>query len=106
MNWRIRTINSAEPSRNSSHVERVGKDPPQGRSERIRTINSAKPSRNSSHIERVGKDPPHKGFALVGGIFGLPERIRTVDLQSRSLTRYPAVPRVEMFNFCSQHCGT
>ena len=28
--------------------------------------------------------------------FGLPERIRTFDLQSRSLTRYPAVPRVEM----------
>ena len=27
--------------------------------------------------------------------FGLPERIRTADLQSRSLTRYPAVPRVE-----------
>ena len=26
---------------------------------------------------------------------GLPERIRTVDLQSRSLTRYPAVPRVD-----------
>ena len=26
--------------------------------------------------------------------FGLPERIRTFDLQSRSLTRYPAVPRV------------
>ena len=28
--------------------------------------------------------------------FGLPERIRTFDLQSRSLTRYPAVPRVDM----------
>ena len=30
------------------------------------------------------------------GVFsvGLPERIRTFDLQSRSLTRYPAVPRV------------
>ena len=27
--------------------------------------------------------------------FGLPEQIRTVDLQSRSLTRYPAVPRVD-----------
>ena len=26
---------------------------------------------------------------------GLPERIRTFDLQSRSLTRYPAVPRVD-----------
>ena len=32
-----------------------------------------------------------------GGFFiGLPERIRTFDLQSRSLTRYPAVPRVDM----------
>ena len=30
--------------------------------------------------------------------FGLPEQIRTVDLQSRSLTRYPAVPRVGIFN--------
>ena len=30
------------------------------------------------------------------GLFGLPERIRTFDLQSRSLTRYPAVPRVDV----------
>ena len=30
-------------------------------------------------------------------LIGLPERIRTVDLQSRSLTRYPAVPRVDVF---------
>ena len=28
--------------------------------------------------------------------FGLPDRIRTYGLQSRSLTRYPAVPRVEI----------
>ena len=28
--------------------------------------------------------------------FGLPERIRTFDLQSRSLTRYPAVPRADI----------
>ena len=28
--------------------------------------------------------------------FGLPERIRTAGLQSRSLTRYPAVPRVDV----------
>ena len=27
--------------------------------------------------------------------FGLPDRIRTYGLQSRSLTRYPAVPRVD-----------
>ncbi len=33
-------------------------------------------------------------------IFGLPERIRTVDLQSRSLTRYPAVPRVDIRLLC------
>ncbi len=30
-----------------------------------------------------------------GFFIGLPERIRTFDLQSRSLTRYPAVPRVD-----------
>ncbi len=37
------------------------------------------------------------------GIFGLPERIRTVDLQSRSLTRYPAVPRADVcLNIISQ----
>ena len=35
--------------------------------------------------------------APFGAFFcGLPERIRTFDLQSRSLTRYPAVPRVEI----------
>ena len=27
---------------------------------------------------------------------GLPARIRTADLQSRSLTRYPAVPQVDI----------
>ena len=33
-----------------------------------------------------------------GGDFrlGLPDRIRTYGLQSRSLTRYPAVPRVDV----------
>ncbi len=31
-------------------------------------------------------------------IFGLPERIRTADLQSRSLTRYPAVPRADIYS--------
>ena len=35
-------------------------------------------------------------------VFGLPERIRTVDLQSRSLTRYPAVPRVDILLFVSE----
>ena len=28
-------------------------------------------------------------------LFGLPDRIRTCDLESRSLTRYPAVPRAD-----------
>ena len=34
--------------------------------------------------------------------FGLPDRIRTYDLQSRSLTRYPAVPRVDDSGILSQ----
>ena len=44
--------------------------------------------------QRVGQTEraPHKGVPF---LFGLPERIRTFDLQSRSLTRYPAVPRVD-----------
>ena len=29
-------------------------------------------------------------------LVGLPARIRTADLQSRSLTRYPAVPQVDI----------
>ena len=37
------------------------------------------------------KSPDKRGFFI-----GLPERIRTFDLQSRSLTRYPAVPRVDL----------
>ena len=32
-------------------------------------------------------------------ISGLPDEIRTHDLQSRSLMRYPAVPRVVTFSF-------
>ena len=36
--------------------------------------------------------PIDKSSAFVG----LPERIRTFDLQSRSLTRYPAVPRADI----------
>ena len=31
--------------------------------------------------------------------YGLPARIRTADLQSRSLTRYPAVPQVDILFF-------
>ena len=38
------------------------------------------------------KEHPEVFLSLVG----LPERIRTFDLQSRSLTRYPAVPRAEI----------
>ena len=33
---------------------------------------------------------------ILGVFYGLPERIRTFDLQSRSLTRYPAEPRADM----------
>ena len=33
--------------------------------------------------------------------FGLPDRIRTDDLQSRSLTRYPAEPRVD-YSLCDK----
>ena len=39
---------------------------------------------------------PTKRPRCAGPFVGLPERIRTFDLQSRSLTRYPAVPRVGM----------
>ena len=31
------------------------------------------------------------------GYFGLPDRIRTCDLKSRSLARYPAVPQADKF---------
>ncbi len=44
---------------------------------------------------RVGKNKPTAKNAM-GLFFGLPDRIRTYDLQSRSLTRYPTVPRVDM----------
>ncbi len=42
------------------------------------------------------KNTKRDGRAISFCVFGLPERIRTVDLQSRSLTRYPAVPRVDI----------
>ena len=38
------------------------------------------------------KKPPLATFFF----YGLPGRIRTCDLESRSLTRYPAVPRADM----------
>ena len=45
---------------------------------------------------RIGqqKSPGERGLSV-----GLPERIRTFDLQSRSLTRYPAVPRVGIYGY-------
>ena len=44
-----------------------------------------------------------KSTSLVGSLsIGLPERIRTAGLQSRSLTRYPAVPRVDDLCIVSQ----
>ena len=46
-------------------------------------------------MNNFATDKKMTGFNL--SFFGLPEQIRTVDLQSRSLTRYPAVPRVEIF---------
>ena len=49
------------------------------------------PRRFSSSQIGQQKSPAMQGFSV-----GLPERIRTFDLQSRSLTRYPAVPRVDM----------
>ena len=40
----------------------------------------------------LDKKTPRTQFSV---FFGLPERIRTFGLQSRSLTRYPAVPRAD-----------
>ena len=48
----------------------------------------------SCYVEPVDK-PKTKSTARVLFVFGLPDRIRTYGLQSRSLTRYPAVPRVD-----------
>ena len=44
-------------------------------------------------MNNTNKNPPsyESGF-----LFGLPDRIRTCDLKSRSLARYPAVPRVDV----------
>ena len=42
---------------------------------------------------RISKEKTPQKWGL---FLGLPERIRTFDLQSRSLTRYPAVPRVDI----------
>ena len=39
---------------------------------------------------------------MVPSVFGLPDRIRTYDLKSRSLARYPAVPRVDIVAIISQ----
>ncbi len=53
-------------------------------------------SRSRPHGQSKAKRPRRAG--PLG--FGLPERIRTFDLQSRSLTRYPAVPRVDDHLVC------
>ena len=52
--------------------------------------------RNPCAVLFLKADKKHAGNANASlRVFGLPERIRTFDLQSRSLTRYPAVPRVD-----------
>ena len=49
------------------------------------------PSQRTDLVEKATK------FCRILSLFlGLPDRIRTYDLQSRSLTRYPAVPRVDI----------
>ena len=50
-------------------------------------------SRSSRKVEFCDKPNKKRGVEPLF-LFGLPERIRTFGLQSRSLTRYPAVPRV------------
>ena len=42
------------------------------------------------------KNPPQASFRLRR--CGMPDRIRTCDLRSRSPTRYPAAPRAHMFD--------
>ena len=54
------------------------------------------------HRTSHGDDMPRqaawikKNEVIASFFFGLPERIRTFDLQSRSLTRYPAEPRADI----------
>ena len=55
---------------------------------------NAKRSARGSLAHRASQTEKHPVWGAF--LFGLPERIRTFDLQSRSLTRYPAVPRVGM----------
>ena len=48
--------------------------------------------------QACGLDKQKQNFCPIdksSAFVGLPERIRTFDLQSRSLTRYPAVPRAD-----------
>ena len=53
--------------------------------------------RSCSQLTTSRKPTPKRtAFAVLFGV-GLPDRIRTCDLQSRSLTRYPAVPRADIF---------
>ena len=59
------------------------------------------PSQRTDLVEKATK------FCRILSLFlGLPTRIRTADLQSRSLTRYPAVPWVDIIaRVIIAHCG-
>ena len=59
----------------------------------------------STHSLSLSNRPNQKAPTSGALWFGLPERIRTFDLQSRSLTRYPAVPRVDMKIALDPVCG-
>ena len=68
---------------------------------RVDTVNGMRTfcARISRKVELCDKQ--QKNTQVGVSFVGLPERIRTFDLQSRSLTRYPAVPRVEIvLSFC------
>ena len=49
------------------------------------------PSQRTDLVEKATKF-----YRILSLFLGLPARIRTADLQSRSLTRYPAVPQVDV----------
>ena len=59
------------------------------------------PSQRTDLVEKATK------FCRILSLFlGLPTRIRTADLQSRSLTRYPAVPWVDIVaSVIIAHCA-
>ena len=53
-------------------------------------------SQNTRQVLTYREEQTVVGHTPYDGLFGLPDRIRTCDLESRSLTRYPAVPRVDL----------